>query len=158
VKKSLTLTVSVILATALGLALFLRPKPIAPEALAEPSYIPPAARQVLKSKMARHDSQMRALLSRVVLLDADGIARTAGEIFDEPSLARPVSGDELNGLLPAKFFALRDELKQQARRLVIASQQRDHAAMADEFATLAKSCITCHQIYLYGSGGAPRPW
>ena len=72
--------------------------------------------------MARHDVQMRALLSRVVLLDDDGVARTAGEIFDEPALARPIGGDELNGLLPESFFVLQDELKARARRLVIASQ------------------------------------
>ena len=74
--------------------------------------------------MARHDVQMRALVSRVVMLDDDGVARAAGEIFDEPALARPVAGDELNGLLPDRFFVLQDELKARSRRLVAASLRR----------------------------------
>jgi hypothetical protein len=125
----------------------LRPGPVAREELAVAASIPPVARQVLRGKMARHDEQMRALLSRIVLLDDDGIARAAGEIFDEAGLARPIVGDELNGLLPERFFALQDELRARARRLVIASQQRDRAVIGDEFAALAKSCVACHQVF-----------
>jgi hypothetical protein len=150
VRKSTTLIgSSVVLATVIGLALFLRPRPVARETLPASVTIPEAARQVVRSKMQRHDSQMRALMSRVVLLDDDGVARVAGEVFDEPALARPVVGDELNGLLPEQFFVLQDELKSRARRLVIASQRRDHAAVADEFGGLAKSCVTCHQVFLF---------
>ena len=138
------------LATAIGLALLLRPRPVAREELAVSPAIPRAALQAVRSKMARHDVQMRALLSRVVLLDDDGVARAAGEIFDEPALARPIGGDELNGLLPERFFVLQDELKARARRLVIASQKRDHAAIADEFGALAHSCVSCHQVFLDG--------
>ena len=137
-------------AALIGLALILRPRPVAHEELLGASVLPPAARQVVRSKMARHEGQMRALLSRVVLLDDDGVARAAGEIFDEPALARPLGGDELNGLLPERFFVLQDELKARARRLVIASQKRDHAAIADEFGALARSCVNCHQVFLEG--------
>jgi len=150
VRKTLTITGSVILATAIGLGLFLRPRPTAQEHLAAPASIPEMARQALRTKMARHEVQMRTLVSRVVMLDDDGIARAAGEIFDEPSLARPVAGDQLNSLLPARFFALQDELKARARQLVAASTLGDHAAMADEFAALAKSCVSCHDVYLHG--------
>jgi hypothetical protein len=153
--KTVTIAGSVILATAIGLGLFLRPRSTAHEELAAPASLPPIARQILKTKMARHELQMRTLVSRVVMLDDDGVARAAGEIFDEPSLARPVAGDELNGLLPERFFALQDELKARSRRVVVASLARDHAAMADEFAALAKSCINCHDVYLRGD--APRP-
>jgi hypothetical protein len=150
---------SVVVAAAIGLALLLRPRPIAHEELPAAASLPPAARQVVRSKMARHDEQMRALLSRIVLLDDDGIARTAGALFDEPGLARPIAGDELNGLLPEQFFVLQDELKARARRLVIASQQRDRAVISDEFAALAKSCVGCHQVFLQGmegtKGGTP---
>ena len=148
--KTATIGGSVVLAAAIGLALLLRPRPVAREELRVSATIPPAALQVVRSKMARHDDQMRALLSRVVLLDDDGVARAAGEIFDEPALARPIAGDELNGMLPERFFALQDELKARARRLVIASQKRDHAAMADEFGALARSCVGCHQVFLEG--------
>ena len=105
--------------------------------------------------MGRHDEQMRALLSRVVLLDDDGVARAAGAIFDEPTLARPIAGDELNGLLPERFFALQDELRAQARRLVVASGQHDRQAVANEFGALAKSCVSCHQVFLFGAGAQP---
>src|SRR5688500_12974007 len=120
-KKTVTIAGSVILATAVGLGLFLRPRPTARELLPEPAAIPAIARQILKTKMERHDAQMKALVSRVVLLDDDGIARAAGEIFDEPALAPPVAGDELNGLLPPRFFVLQDELRTRARALVAAS-------------------------------------
>jgi hypothetical protein len=154
VKKTVTIAGSVILATAIGLGLFLRPGSTAREELAEPASIPAIARQAVRTKMARHEVQMRTLVSRVVMLDDDGVARAAGEIFDEPALARPIAGDELNGLLPARFFALQDELKARARRLVAASTSRDHAAMADEFAALAKSCVSCHEVYLHGDAPA----
>jgi hypothetical protein len=104
---------------------------------------------------------MKALMTRVVLIDDDGVARAAGAIYDEPALARPVAGDELNGLLPERFFVLQDELRERARRLVIASSHHDRATVADEFAALAKTCVTCHDVYLRGAaiatpfGGAP---
>ena len=150
VRKTVTIAGSVVLATVIGVGLFLRPRPTAQDHLAAPASLSAMARQALRTKMVRHGVQMETLVSRVVMLDDDGVARVAGEIFDEPALARPVAGDELNGLLPARFFALQDELKARARRLVAASTSRDHAAMADEFGALAKSCVSCHEVYLHG--------
>jgi len=150
VTKTLTIGGSVVLATVVGAALLLRPRPVAREEHPVTAALAPAARQVVRTKMARHDLQMRELLTRVVLLDDEGVARVGGEVFDEPSLARPVAGDELNGLLPERFFALQDELKARARRLVIASGKHDRAAIADEFSALSKSCIACHQVFLDG--------
>jgi len=155
VTKTVTIGGSIVLATAIGLGLFLRPRRVAREELPVSTYIPPAARQVVKSKMGRHDFQMQALVSRVALLDDDGVARVAGEIFDEPTIARPTGDDELNRLLPARFFELQDELRQRARRLVIASQRHDHGAIAEEFGALAKGCVTCHEVFLHGDGAAP---
>ena len=152
--KKVTIAGSVILATVIGFGLFLRPRPTAREQLAEPSGIPAIARQAVRSKMQRHEVQMRTLVSRVIMLDDDGVARAAGEIFDEPALARPIVGDELNGLLPARFFVLQDELKARARRLVAASTARNHTATAEEFAALAKSCVSCHEVYLHGDAPA----
>jgi hypothetical protein len=94
---------------------------------------------------------MQALVTRVVLLDDDGVARAAGEIFDEPAFARPLAGDELNGLLPERFFALQDQLHTQARQVVVASSRHDRAAVAEAFAALSRSCIGCHEIYLHGA-------
>jgi hypothetical protein len=158
VLKSATVIGSLVLATLVGGALFLRPRPTAQEKLPEPGNIPSAARQVLRSKMGRHDLQMRTLLSRVVLLDDDGTARAAGEIFDEPALARPLANDELNRLLPERFFELQDELHARAKKLVVASQAHDRRAEAEEFAALTKTCVACHDVYLHDAGSVtPLP-
>lgn len=154
VKRALTIGGSVALAAVVGVAALLRPRQLAHEELPAPAAIPPAALRVVKSKMVRHEDQMKALVSRVILLDDDGVARVGGAIFDEPALARPVSGDELNGLLPERFFELQDDLRARARRLVIAAGRHDHDAMADEFAAVTKSCVTCHQVFVHG--GAVR--
>jgi hypothetical protein len=152
VTKSTAITGSLLLASAVGLAFLLRSKPIARDELPASPPMPPAARQVVRSKMERHEAQMKALVSRVVLLDDDGVARVAGEIFDEPAIARPVVGDELNGLIPARFFVLQDDLRARARQLVIASGSHDHEAIANEFAAIAKSCVSCHQVFARGDG------
>jgi hypothetical protein len=154
VKTALTIAGSVALAAVVGAAALLRPRQLAHEQLPASTSIPPAAIQAVKSKMGRHEAQMKALVSRVVLLDDDGVARVAGEIFDEPALARPVAGDELNGLLPERFFELQDDLRARARRLVIAAGRHDHDAMADELAGVTKSCVSCHQVFVHG--GAVR--
>ena len=146
--RVLSLTGAVIVATQAGAAIFLRPRATAHDTLPIPARIPAIARQALHTKMARHEAQMRTLLTRVILLDDDGVARAAGEIFDEPSLARPVAGDELNHLLPEQFFVLQDALKTHARALVVASQAHDHPALADALASLTKVCVGCHDAYL----------
>ena len=101
--------------------------------------------------MGRHGEQMRTLVSRAIVLDYDGTARVAGEIFDEPALSRPIGGDELNGLLPARFFDLQDAMRAQARMMVEAAARRDSKRVAESFGALAKSCIGCHDAYLNGA-------
>jgi hypothetical protein len=137
-----------------GLALFLKPQKVVRDELAVPGAIPPAALAVLKTKMVHHEAQMSGLLRQVMLLDDDGIARAAGEIFDEPELARPVLGDELNALLPERFFSLQTEIREHAVRLVAASARHDRAAVTDEFTALSKACLGCHEVYLYETGMA----
>jgi hypothetical protein len=152
--RSTVIVGAVILAAAVGLAVFLRPKPTAREELAAPGTIPPAALAVLRTKMGHHDAQMKTLLDRVLMLDDDGIARAAGEIFDEPALARPVLGDELNALLPERFFTLQNDVRERARQLVAASGRHDRAGVAEEFGALSKSCVACHEVYLFETGAA----
>jgi hypothetical protein len=151
VTKPVVFIGSAVMAGLVGLALLLRPHETAREELVKPERIPAAMARVIATKMARHDLQMRTLVSRVVLLDDDGIARAAGEIFDEPALARPLAGDELNGLLPERFYVLQDEMRKQTRQLVVASGRHDRAAVANEFAALMKTCIACHDVYLHGA-------
>lgn len=144
---------STVIGCALAVALILRPSRTirrGPE-LAVPERIPPALRAVIGSKMRRHAEQLPALVSKVVVLDYDGAAKAAGEIFDEPQLARPVSGDELNGLLPERFFVLQDALRSGARRIVEAAAQRDSRRLADSFGDLTRTCVSCHDVYLRGA-------
>jgi hypothetical protein len=152
-KRPILLGSSTFVAGVIAVLLFLRPtRSISPgPELATPERIPPALASVIRTKMGRHGEQMRSLVSHVVVLDYDRTARVAGEIFDEPALARPIAGDELNGLLPARFFELQDAMRAQARVMVDAAARRNNKAVSDAFGALAKSCIGCHAAYLTGS-------
>ncbi len=144
---------STVLGCAVAVALILRPSHTihrGPE-LAVPERIPPAMRAVIASKMRRHAEQLPALVSKVVVLDYDGAARSAGEIFDEPEIARPLSGDDLNGLLPERFFVLQEAMRSGARRIVEAAAQRDSRRLADSFGDLTRTCVSCHDVYLRGA-------
>jgi hypothetical protein len=145
---------STVVAGAIALALILRPSPSIQPELAAPSHIPPAMRAVLKTRMARHGEQMRELVARLVVLDHDGAAGVAGAIYDEPTVARPLVPDELNQLLPERFFALQDELKLQTRKVVAAAARKDAGKLAEEFGTLTKTCVLCHSAYLYERQGS----
>jgi hypothetical protein len=151
--KTRTLVVSSGLVAALVAgALFLRPSRTlyrGPE-MGPPAHIPPAARAVIATKMGRHSQQLSTLLMSVLVLDDDGVARVAGEIFDEPQLARPLGGDELNGLLPERFFQLQDALRAQAREVVAVAARPDRTPLPDSFAQLTKTCVACHALYLGG--------
>jgi hypothetical protein len=152
-RRPILLASSTLVAGAVALALFLRPThSIAPgPELPVAERITPAVRAVIRSKMIRHSMQLRGLVERAVVLDYDGTARVAGEIFDEPMLARPLAGDELNSVLPSRFFDLQDDLRNQARALVTAAARRDGPRVAITFGALAKSCIECHDLYLHGA-------
>lgn len=145
---------STVVAVVVALALLLRPSRTihrGPE-MAAPERIPPQARAVIASKMRRHAEQLPALLMEVVVLDYDGAARTAGEVFDEPALARPIPGqDLLNGLLPERFFELQDALRARVREVVIAAAGRNATQLSSSFSELTKTCVVCHTLYLSGS-------
>jgi len=156
-KHRLVMASSTLVAGAIAVALILRPsRTITPE-LGAPNNIPAAMRGVIKKRMDRHGAQVTDLMSRVVVLDFDAAARTAGEIYDEPLLARPLGGDELNGLLPEAFFVLQDKLHAQSKRVVEAAAHKNAAELAEAFGTLAKSCVACHDLYLHGGSGETAP-
>jgi hypothetical protein len=151
-KMRLLLLSSTAVGCAVALALLLRPAHSirrGPE-MARPERIAAPARAVIATKMGRHAEQLSTLVTEVVVLDYEGVARTAGEIFDEPGLARPISGDELNGLLPERFFVLQDALRAHAKQVVAAAAQHDGAHLADVFGELTKTCVACHAVYLQG--------
>jgi hypothetical protein len=82
---------------AMALALILRPSEVSPPG--PELAVPEASRRgaaVIRAKMRRTPSSCRPDVQR----RGAGLRwrrQAAGEIFDEPALARPVSGDELNG-------------------------------------------------------------
>jgi hypothetical protein len=158
-KRHIVLGGATAVAVVIALALFLRPsRSISPRSeLGTPAHIAPAARAVIRSKMVRHREQLGDLVIRVVALDYDGAARVGGEIFDEPALARPITGDELNGLLPEAFFELQDALRASARRVVEAAARKDGAKLAEEFSGLSRTCVACHALYLNAASASERP-
>jgi hypothetical protein len=139
-----------LMAIAIGGAIVLAPRKVAPPQLAEPAYLPEAARTALHARMQRHGDAMQKLMSQMVVLDYPGAEASAKRIADEAPLARPLSGDasELNALLPKQFFRLQDELKQQAAAVQTAAAARDLARLADAHAGLAQTCMRCHAVYL----------
>jgi hypothetical protein len=65
-------------------------------------------------------------------------------------VARATDPSQLNAQLPARFFALQDELRGQLQTLERAAQARDANATADALAASMKSCVACHDAYLTG--------
>lgn len=117
--------------------------------LPAPDYLPPEARATLRKKMARHGQAMTDLMLGVTLLQYDAAGAAAGRIVNEPRLSRPVPGgeDELNALLPERFFALQDEARNRAQAVQEAAQKRDDTALAESFGRLTETCVSCHSVY-----------
>jgi hypothetical protein len=90
-----------------------------PERQDPPEPLSPAARVILKERMASHTRDMGELVSAIMLLKYPEIAQRADAIAADVNLSRPVTGDatELNSSLPEKFFVRQDDLKAAARVL-----------------------------------------
>lgn len=149
-KKTVLLSVVAVGMVAAGVIL-LPARKIAPEHhLAEPAHLPSVARGLLKQRMARHGNDMTELMSTVAVLDFEGAAKAARHVAEEATIARPVGSDatELNAQLPERFFQLQDDLKASARTMATAAEAHDANALADSFGRLARTCVSCHQVYL----------
>jgi hypothetical protein len=153
---------STFVAGALAIALIFRPTrtiPPGPEqTLAPPARLPALAHVALHGRMQRHGQQLGALVVDAVLLNRGEVSRIAGEIYDEPRLARPLPGDALEGQLPERFFQLQDELRAGAKRLVAAAAaESSPAKLADELGTFTKTCVACHDAYLHDVPAVAAP-
>ncbi|MBN1204681.1 MAG: cytochrome c [Myxococcaceae bacterium] len=125
-------------------------EPKATSGLPTPDYIPEAARPLLRKKMERHGQDARDLMFGVTLLQYD-IARAAAQrIAAEPRLVRPIVGgeDDLNALLPERFFVLQDESRLRAQALAAAAEKRDDKALGESYGRLMETCVGCHSAYL----------
>lgn len=122
------------------------PKLRAADRLSEP------ARAALRTQMHAHGAGMLELTTEVTLLDYDGAAATAQRILDEPRVARPVGNDatELNAQLPARFFALQDELRLRLQAIANTARTRDAESTAEAMGQTMRTCVRCHDAYLTG--------
>ena len=114
---------------------------------AEP--LSPAARALLKERMASHGRDMNDLVSAIMVLDYLRIEQRSDQIADDVSLARPVSQDatELNASLPEKFFVHQDKVKVEARGLADAARAHDPYRVAEQYGRLSEGCVRCHADY-----------
>jgi cytochrome c556 len=121
----------------------------APDRAGSPEPLSPAAREILKARMASHARDMGDLVSSIMVLDYDRIAATGDAIAADVDLSRPISQDatELNAALPEKFFARQDELRGGAKALAAAARARDPGRVAQEYGRLAEGCVHCHAAY-----------
>jgi cytochrome c553 len=118
--------------------------------LPAPDYLPDAARALLRKKMERHGQDARDLMFAVTLLQYDAARATAQRISSEPRLVRPVPGgeDDLNSLLPERFFVLQEEARTRAQAVATAAEKKDDKALADSYGRLVETCVSCHASYL----------
>jgi hypothetical protein len=121
----------------------------APDRSGPPQPLSPAAREILKTRMASHARDMSDLVSSIMILDYDLIARTGDGIAADVNLSRPISRDatELNSALPEQFFVRQDELRAGAKALAAAGRARDPHRVAAEYGHLSEGCVRCHADY-----------
>jgi hypothetical protein len=126
--------------------------PVPAQRLPAPEHVTPDARAEVKARMARHGETMSNLVRAVVLLDRPTIRLLATRIADEEVIARVGStGEQKRPALPRDFFAAQDELSAGARQLAAAAVAGgDDKALAERFAGVTHSCVTCHSAYLHG--------
>ena len=114
-----------------------------------PEPLSPAARELLKARMASHGRDMNDLVSAIMVLDYLRIEQRGDQIADDVTLARPVSHDatELNASLPEKFFVHQDNVKVEARALADAARAHDAYRVAEQYGRLSEGCVRCHADY-----------
>jgi hypothetical protein len=117
--------------------------------LAEPDYLSPVARQLLKNRMRRHGTELTQLVLSVTLLQHEKSNALATDIANEPRISRPVVGgeDDLNKALPERFFVLQDELRSRAKTLAEGARSHDNKAMAQDFGRMMQICVECHSTF-----------
>jgi hypothetical protein len=103
---------------------------------------------------------MEQLVRSVVLLDRPTIRELAGRIADEETLSRAESSvsERRRLALSPEFTAEESQLHTVARQLAAAAVAgSDDLELADRFAALTRTCVSCHSVYMHGRSGAPVP-
>ena len=112
--------------------------------------LPAGARMLLLERMGNHRFDAARLHESVLLLDHERTKEVATQIAAEPRLAPPTQGaaEELNSLVPPRFFELQDELAQRARALASAASKGDAEGVARAYGAVTETCVRCHAVYL----------
>lgn len=120
-----------------------------PDRRSPPEPLSPAARAILKERMASHARDMGELVSAIMLLRYPDIVQRAEAIAANVNLSRPLTGDatELNSSLPEKFFVRQDDLKAAAKVLADAARDLDPYRVANAYGSLSEGCVRCHADY-----------
>jgi cytochrome c556 len=117
-------------------------------------------RAKLSARMGRHGRVMEQLVRSVVLLDRPAIRTLAERIADEETLSRAESSvsERRRLALSPGFTAEETQLHDVARQLAAAAVAgSDDVELADRFAALTRTCVSCHSVYMHGRSGAPGP-
>lgn len=132
--------------------------PRAAKRLPPPEHISHEASAEIQARMARHGEVMSNLVRAVVLFDRPTVRLLANRIADEEVIARVGSADGPKPpALPPDFFAFQDELATDARQLAEAAAEGGaDRVLAERFAMLMRTCVSCHAVYLHGQP-EPRP-
>jgi hypothetical protein len=119
--------------------------------LAEPDYLPPLARELLRTRMQQHGDQMMRLVMAVTLLQRERAYALATDIANEPRLTKPIAGGEndLNVALPDQLFVLQDELRSRAKAVAEAANKPSDVALAKALGRVTETCVACHSAFLH---------
>jgi len=127
--------------------------PKAASRLRAPDHVTAETRAELDGRMARHGAVMSNLVRAVVLLDRPTIRVLAGRIADEEVVAHAARSPHAPAplSLPREFFVEQTKLANAARDLsVAAADGADDHVLAERFATVTTTCVSCHSSYLHG--------
>jgi len=121
--------------------------------LRPPEHVGPDTRAELSSRMGRHGETMSSLVRSVVLLDRARVRVLASRIAEEEIVAKTIggTGGRKPLALPREFAAEQARLVTVARELAVAAAEgSEDRVLADRFAAVTNTCVTCHSIYVHG--------
>ena len=100
--------------------------------------------------MGQHAASMQTLVQAVVLLDRPTIQLLANRIADEEVFARTGSiRERQRQIFPPRVFTEQEQLGAAARELAVAAGAEDDKSLADRFAAVTRTCVSCHSAYLH---------
>ena len=117
-------------------------------------------REKLSARMGRHGRVMEQLVRSVVLLDRPTIRILAERIADEETIARAESSvsERKRLALAPELAAEQTQLHTVARQLAAAAVAGgDDVQLADRFAELTRTCVSCHSVYMHRRSDVPSP-